>query len=72
MIRGVHVLGQLEKLIKSIQKKWVGLGDWVDMFLKSEKPIKNRVLLFPPCSLLARPVNFSKMPLFNLDFEIRI
>jgi len=31
----------------------------------------DRVLLFPPYALLARPVIFSKMSLSNTDFKIR-
>ena len=40
---GVHGLGKPKKPVKPTQenpKKWVGLGDWVDMVLKNEKPIK--------------------------------
>jgi len=43
-LRGVHGLGKPKKSVKATQKnskKWVGLGDWVDMVLKNEKPIKN-------------------------------
>jgi len=42
--RCVHGLGQPKKPVKPIQKnlkKWVMLGDWVDMLLKNEKSIKN-------------------------------
>jgi len=39
--RGVHGLGKPKKTRQTHPKKWVGLGYWVDMVLKNEKPIKN-------------------------------
>jgi len=41
--RGIHGLGKPKKPVKPTQKypkNWIGLGDWVDMVLKNEKPIK--------------------------------
>jgi len=41
--KGVHGWGKFKKSVKPIQKnlkKWVGLGDWVNMVLKNEKLIK--------------------------------
>jgi hypothetical protein len=57
------------KSTQKTQKKWVGLGNWVDMVYKNGKPIKIRDLLFPPYCLLARPTKIPKIPLVQIMFS---
>jgi len=57
--RGVHGLDKPKKpkkLIQKTPKKWVGLGDWMDMVLKNKKPIKNNGFWVKPYSDPTNPL----------------
>jgi len=52
---GVHGLGQPKKPLNPPKKtEKSGLGDWVDMVLKNDKPIKNNGFWVKPDS---NPIN---------------